>query len=495
MAQHDFVPAWLNFSTSQSSAKSTSEKYGDHFARGDGRFGVSRRRHNSSDGFFSSGVLRAAGGRKDGCYQPSLLRHDSVDSGVSKNVHVSLSGSQGWKESAGWHNVTRGHDAINQRGGGGGGHRHWNGNFHNRKSSGFQDKPPVEVKEEKKEEKDKNLQFEEEDFPSLNPDAEKQLSQSRPLSTPAGVWENPPSAKQPVSKMLVIKKVLKEEPIFSTSFSSSGNHLSSSNKNTASPSVYKNLIPKPTAPPTKKCSISVGSPLEVRCNMTVTKVEKQGPWKSTGRENKPSLHFSGQDSAFTSPIAMIKPPAQFSSSSCHISPKEIPSSTIPPFEMSRLIKMTRVKTDKKSEFLKGLKDGDISEHRNFNKLEDCVHNIPERKGNGKANGHQHNISSFGPEKNYLSSSLEAEHRLLKVMGWQECPESDDNFMPLTEDELREFQAKLELLKKNGFRKNGFQLKNPCTALHFAQWRGTFSPGLPEDSDSETSSSTNSDDDA
>lgn len=63
--------------------------------------------------------------------------------------------------------------------------------------------------------------------------------------------ENPPSAKQPVSKMLVIKKVLKEEPIFSTSFSSSGNHLSSSNKNTASPSVYKNLIPKPTAPPTK----------------------------------------------------------------------------------------------------------------------------------------------------------------------------------------------------------------------------------------------------
>lgn len=48
---------------------------------------------------------------------------------------------------------------------------------------------------------------------------------------------------------------------------------------------------------------------------------------------------------------------------------QIPSSTIPPFEMSRLIKMTRVKTDKKSEFLKGLKDGDISEHRNFNKLE------------------------------------------------------------------------------------------------------------------------------
>uniref|UniRef100_UPI00398F7E5B vasculin-like protein 1 isoform X5 n=1 Tax=Pristiophorus japonicus TaxID=55135 RepID=UPI00398F7E5B len=430
MAQHDFVPAWLNFSTSQSSTKSSSnsEKHGDHFARGDGRFGVNRRRHNSSDGFFSNGLLRAAGGRKDSWYQPSLLRHDSVDSGVSKGVQMSLVGGHGWKESGGWHNVTRGHDAINQRGGGGGAHRHWNGNFHNRKSSGFQDKPPAEVKEEKKEEKVEKLQFEEEDFPSLNPDAEKQPSQTRPVSTPAGVWENPPSAKQPVSKMLVIKKVLKEEPIFSTSFSSSGNHLANSNKNTASPSVYKNLMPKPAAPPTKT------------------------------------------------------------------------PSTTPPIEIntSRLIKMTRVKTDKKSEFLKALKDdrnGEISEHRDFNKLEDCVRNIPEPKENGKANGHQHSLSFCGPEKDYLSSSLEAEHRLLKAMGWQECPENDENFLPLTEDELREFQAKTDQLKKNGFRKNGFQLKNRCAALHFAQWRGIFSPGLHEDSDSETSSSTNSDDDA
>ncbi|XP_048395783.1 vasculin-like protein 1 isoform X2 [Stegostoma tigrinum] len=474
MAQHDFVPAWLNFPTSQSSNKSssTSEKHSDHFARGDGRFGVNRRRHNSSDGFFNNGLLRAAG---DGWYQPSLLRHDSVDSGVSKSVQVSLFGSQVWKESASWHNANRGHDVINQRGSNNA-HRHWNGNFHNRKSSGFQDKPPAEVKEEKKDEKDEKLQFEEEDFPSLNPDAEKQPSQSRPVSTPAGVWENPPSAKQPVSKMLVIKKVLKEEPIFSTSFCSSGNPFSNSNKNSASPSVYKNLIPKPAAPPTKP-----------------------GPWKSAARENKPGLLYSGQDSAFTSPLAMIKPTVQ-STSSCHISPKETPSSTTPPIEIStnRLMKLTRVKSDKKSEFLKALKDDrsdEISEHRDFDKLEDCVGNIPETNENGNTNGHQHSLSFCGSEKDYLSSSLEAEHRLLKAMGWQECSENDDNFLPLTEDELREFQAKTEQLKKNGFRKNGFQLKNQCTALHFAHWRGFFSSGLHEASDSETSSSTNSDDDA
>lgn len=54
MAQHDFVPAWLNFSTPQSAKSSiaTFDKHGEHLSRGEGRFGVSRRRHNSSDGFF-----------------------------------------------------------------------------------------------------------------------------------------------------------------------------------------------------------------------------------------------------------------------------------------------------------------------------------------------------------------------------------------------------------------------------------------------------------
>lgn len=37
----------------------------------------------------------------------------------------------------------------------------------------------------------------------------------------------------------------------------------------------------------------------------------------------------------------------------------------------------------------------------------------------------------------------ASPRLLKAMGWQEYPENDDNFLPLTEDELREFQTKTE----------------------------------------------------
>lgn len=93
-------------------------------------------------------------------HQPSLHRHDSVDSGVSKGAHVGLVGSQ-----PGWHGSSRGHDGMSQRGGGTGSHRHWNGNFHSRKNSAFQEKPTAEAREEK-EEKEK-LQFEEEDFVSI----------------------------------------------------------------------------------------------------------------------------------------------------------------------------------------------------------------------------------------------------------------------------------------------------------------------------------------
>ncbi|XP_038268298.1 vasculin-like protein 1 isoform X2 [Dermochelys coriacea] len=424
MAQHDFVPAWLNFSTPQSakSPAATFEKHGEHLSRGEGRFGVSRRRHNSSDGFFNNGPLRTAG---DCWHQPSLLRHDSVDSGVSKGAHVGLSGNQ-----PGWHGPSRGHDGMNQRGGGGTGvHRHWNGNFHSRKNSAFQEKVPVEAREEKREEKEK-LQFEEDDFPSLNPEAGKQNNQSKPLGTPSGVWENPPSAKQP-TKMLVIKKVSKEDPAaaFSAAFTSPVPHLANGNKTTTIvPSVYKNLVPKPAAPPSKS-----------------------------------------------------------------------PSSITPPIEISssRLTKLMRRTADKKSEFLKALKDdrnGEITENRECDKLEDMEgSSTPEPKENWEENCHQNGLSlPLMEEGENLSHSLEAEHRLLKEMGWQEYPENDENYLPLTEDELKEFQVKSEQLRRNGFGKNGF-LQGRSSSL-FSHWRSTFKTEL-EDSDTETSSSETSDDDA
>ncbi|XP_038616269.1 vasculin-like protein 1 [Tachyglossus aculeatus] len=470
MAQHDFVPAWLNFSTPQSakSPAATFEKHGEHLPRGEGRFGVSRRRHNSSDGFFNNGPLRTSG---DSWHQPSLLRHDSVDSGVSKGTHLGLSGNQ-----SGWHGSSRGHDGMSQRGGAGS-HRHWNGSFHSRKGSAFQEKPTAETREEKKEEKAEKLQFEEEDFPSLNPEAARQNHQSRPIGTPSGVWENPPSAKQP-TKMLVIKKVSKEDPAaaFSAAFTSPGLHLANGNKpTTIVPSVYKNLVPKPAAPPTKP-----------------------SPWKSNRSEHKPGSLSSSRDSAFTSPVSVTKP-VVLASGSVLTSPKESPSSTTPPIEISssRLTKLTRRTTDKKSEFLKALKDernGEILENRECDKLEDMEGvSTPEPKENGEESCHQNGLSlPLMEEGEGLSHSLEAEHRLLKAMGWQEYPENDENCLPLTEDELKEFQMKSEQLRRNGFGRNGF-LQPRCAGL-FSPWRSTFKPGL-EDSDTETSSSETSDDEA
>ncbi|XP_015725779.1 vasculin-like protein 1 [Coturnix japonica] len=471
MAQHDFVPAWLNFSTPQStkSPAATFEKHGEHLPRGEGRFGVSRRRHNSSDGFFNNGPLRTAG---DCWHQPSLLRHDSVDSGVSKGAHVGLSGSQ-----PGWHGPSRGHDGVNQRGGGGTGvHRHWNGNFHSRKSSAFQEKLPVEAREEKKDDKER-LQFEEEDFPSLNPEAGRHNNQNKPLGTPSGVWENPPSAKQP-TKMLVIKKVSKEDPAaaFSAAFTSPVSHLANGNKaTTIVPSVYKNLVPKPAAPPSKP-----------------------SPWKANRNEHKPGSLSSSRDSAFTSPVSVTKP-AVLASGSVLTSPKESPSSTTPPIEIcsSRLTKLMRRTTDKKSEFLKALKDdrnGEITESRECDKLDDMESNsTPEPKENWEENCHQNGLSLPLPEEGEnLSHSLEAEHRLLKEMGWQEYPENDENYLPLTEDELKEFQIKSEQRRRNGFGKNGF-LQGRGSSLLF-HWRSTFKTKI-EDSETETSSSETSDDDA
>ncbi|XP_064189718.1 vasculin-like protein 1 [Anguilla rostrata] len=497
MAQHDFVPAWLNFSTPQpaKSPAASFDRHGEHLPRGDGKPSVSRRRHNSSDGFFNNDPLRAPAG--DGWAQPLLLRHDSVDSGVAKGGHGGLVGGPGWKEAPAWHGAPWGqeggagshhhhhhHGRHPKRGGGDrdrdrdrdrqGGHRQRNGNFHPRKGAPFQDKFSDEERKEDK------LKFVEEDFPSLNPEANgKPASQARAVGAPAGVWENPPSAKQAVSKMLVIKKVSREDPgaAFSAGFASTGPLPTNGTKvPITGPSVYKNLVPKPAVAPTKS-----------------------GPWKPSGREAKPGFHFSGRDSAFTSPASATKPSTPVSAAP-HAPPKEPPSSTTPPIDVTPpRLKLMRRGTDRKSEFLRALKDernGEEASCHSPGTPGEGDGSTPEPKeyseGLCHENGVSHSLSDSDTE--HLSSSLEAEHRLLKAMGWQEYPENDDNFLPLTEDELKEFRAKTEQLKKNGFGRNGVLPKPRAVALQFTRWRGGVEAGLEEASESETSSSSQTSDD-
>lgn len=176
-----------------------------------------------------------------------------------------------------------------------------------------------------------------------------------------------------------------------------------------------------------------------------------------------------------------------------------PSSTTPPIEISssRLTKLTRRTTDRKSEFLKTLKDernGDCSESRDCDKLERLEgSHTPEPKENGEQDCLQNGLSlPIVEEGEVLSHSLEAEHRLLKAMGWQEYPENDESCLPLTEDELKEFHMRTEQLRRNGFGKNSLLLSRSSSL--FSPWRSTMNAG-GEDSDTETSSSETSDDDA
>uniref|UniRef100_A0A2K6GJ96 GC-rich promoter binding protein 1 like 1 n=1 Tax=Propithecus coquereli TaxID=379532 RepID=A0A2K6GJ96_PROCO len=413
MAQHDFVPAWLNFFTPQPAKPPTAtfEKHGEHLPRGEGRFGIP--------------------GPSPPCSAMILWTL-----GVSKGAYAGITGNP-----SGWRGSSRGPDVMSQRSGGGtGNHCHWNGSFHSRKGCSFQERPPTEIREEKKEDKNQPC---------------------RPFGTPSRVWENPPSAKQP-SKMLVIKKVSKEDPAaaFSAAFTSPGSHHANGNKSSSIvPSVYKNMVPKPAPPPSKP-----------------------NAWKC----------------AFTSPISVTRPVVPVDGAVLS-SPKESPSSTTPPIEISSsgLTKLTRRTTDRQSEFLKTLKDdrnGEFSENRDCDKLEDLEDDsTPEPKENGEEGCHQNGLAlPVVEEGEVLSHSLEAEHRLLKAMGWQEYPENDENCLPLTEDELKEFHMKTEQLRRNGFGKNGFSQSRNSSL--FSPWRSICKAEF-EDSDMETSSSETSDDDA
>lgn len=159
MAQHDFAPAWLNFPTPPSSTKSSLnfEKHSENFSWTENRYDVNRRRHNSSDGF-DSGIGRPNGG------------------------------NFGRKEKNGWRTHGRnGTENINHRGGyHGGSSRSRSSIFHSGKSQGLHENNIPDNETGRKEDKRERKQFEAEDFPSLNPEYEREPNQNKSLA--AGVW-------------------------------------------------------------------------------------------------------------------------------------------------------------------------------------------------------------------------------------------------------------------------------------------------------------------
>ncbi|KAM9576911.1 vasculin-like protein 1 [Trichechus inunguis] len=454
MAQRGFVPRWLNISTPQSakSPAATFENHGQHLHRGEGRFGVSGHQHNGFN-------------QRSSQHQPSLLLHYSMGSGLAKGgAFAGITGSP-----SAWHGSSWGHDGMSQLSWGATeNHPHWNGSLHARKASATQEKPPTETRKGKEEHKVEKLKLGQKDFPALNPETGKQHQPCRPPGTPSGVWKNPPSAKQP-SKMLVIQKVSTDGPAaaFSAAFISPGPHHAKKNKSsTTFPSVYRNLVLKPIPLPSRP-----------------------SPWKANGMAHR---------SAGTSTISVSKPVA-LAGGTVLSSPKERPPGTSPPMETRalRLTKVTRRRPDKRSASLKILKynqNRDFSGNRGRDKLEDWQKD-PTAKLNENGEGSCLHNSLAVPilqEEKVLWHSLEAEHTLLTAMGWQEYPENEEDCLPLTEDELREFQAKTEQLRRNGFGKKGFS--QGCTSSLISPWRSAREAEL-EDSNADTSDTDTSDDEA
>ncbi|XP_075595473.1 vasculin isoform X1 [Balearica regulorum gibbericeps] len=469
MAQHDFAPAWLNFPTPPSSTKSSLnfEKHSENFPWTENRYEANRRRHNSSDGF-----------------DPNIGRPNG--------------GNFGWKEKNGWRSQGRnGTENTYHRGGyHGGGSRARTSTFHCGKGQGLHENSVPDNEIGKKEDKEVPKQFEAEDFPSLNPECEREPNQNKSLA--AGVWEYPLNPKSRSPRMLVIKKGSTKELQIS-GFPVGGSLHSQPVRNGTGASVYKGLVPKPVTSPAKPTH-----------------------WKSQAKENKlgnPFPHESAYGVGNFSPFKSTAKAFAVSQNSVKECSRSNSSSPVDKVGQPRLTKLTRMRTDKKSEFLKALKQDRVEEEHedksragqekndeSFNlhnsnsphHERDINRNFEnenlQENGNASVTSQQIVQSSAFPQADVLSSSLEAEHRLLKEMGWQEYSENDETCAPLTEDEMREFQVISEQLQKNGLRKNGILKNGLVYNFKFSPWKNsTFKPAL-ENEDSETSSSDTSDDD-
>ncbi|XP_005242038.1 vasculin isoform X1 [Falco peregrinus] len=469
MAQHDFAPAWLNFPTPPSSTKSSLnlEKHYENFSWTENRYEANCRRHSSSDGF-------------------------------DPNIGRSNGGHFGRRERNGWRVQGRnGSENTNHRGGyHSGGSRARTRTFHCGKGQGWHEDNVPDTETGKKEDKVVPKQFEAEDFPSLNPEYEREPNQNKSLA--AGVWEYPLNPKSRSPRMLVIKKGNTKELQIS-GFPVVGSLHSQSVRDGTGTSIYKGLVPKPVTPPAKPTQ-----------------------WKSQAKENKlgnPFPHESASGVGSFSPFTSIAKAFTVSQNSVKECIRSNSSSPVDKVGQPRLTKLTRMRVDKKSEFLKALKQDRVEEkhedeshagqEKDDESFNSCNSNSPhherdinqnfeseilQENGNASITSQQIIQSSTFPQADVLSSSLEAEHRLLKEMGWQEDTENDETFAPLTEDEMREFRIISEQLQKNGLRKNIILKNDLICDFKFSPWKNSTFTSALENEDSETSSSDTSDDD-
>ncbi|NXW39184.1 GPBP1 protein, partial [Phaetusa simplex] len=250
-------------------------------------------------------------------------------------------GHFGRKEKNGWRSQGRnGTENINHHGGyHGGGSRIRTNTFQCGKGEGLYENNVSDNETGKKEDKEVPKQFEAEDFVKciyMHIYTHTHAHTSPPPFSPEYPL-NPKSRSPRISRMMVIKKGSAKELQISV-FPVVGSLHSQSVKDGTGTSVYKGLVPKPVTPPAK--------------------------WKSQAKKNKLGNPFSHESAYGIGNFSPFKSTAkaftvsQNSVKECNWSNS---SSPIDRVGQPRLTKLTRMRTDRKNEFLKALKQDRVEE--------------------------------------------------------------------------------------------------------------------------------------
>ncbi|XP_009071958.1 PREDICTED: vasculin-like, partial [Acanthisitta chloris] len=193
-------------------------------------------------------------------YEANCREQNSSDQ-FDANIGWTNAGHLGRKERNSWRSQGRNiPETPNHREGyHGGGSRTRTSTFYCGRSQGLHENSVPANGTRKQEDNEVPKHFKAEDFPSLNPEYERDSNRNKSLA--AGVWEYPLNPKPRSQRTLVITNSSAKERV--SGFQAVGSLHSQPVRNGTGTSVYKTLAPKPVTLPTKPTQ-----------------------WKSQAKENK-----------------------------------------------------------------------------------------------------------------------------------------------------------------------------------------------------------------
>lgn len=309
------------------------------------------------------------------------------------------------------------------------------------------------------------------DFPSLSGDKDEQKETAKPPQ-PAGAWDNRPGTPKYTTVGGKPYKFIQKTTHKDTKESGTPKASILSARSTSTSSTG---APPPSSSSSSTRGIisvkSINTGLKLTAKVVNTKVTPRNlvTKETTISKDKPGVVTNSNGNSSNPPAVLVDPPPAKPPSLTLSQPVDVPS--------SRLTPGSRVKKVPKNNFLLGLRNSNATENGgyenedyNFNRASSLNHDMAENEKNlhdssinsveittSLENGYldadaSWDDTSTSDNTSKLSSSLEAEQRLLREMGWHEHSDNEDGYAPITEDERREFKLRSQQLKRNGLTK-------------------------------------------